>query len=114
MERDDAASISRLHLLTGPFGTRVERIEAHRVQLPPGKQSGRHHHVGGVVGYVEQGEILFEVEGRPTLVLRAGDVFCEPPDAVIERFDNASSAAAASFVAFYCLAGDQPLITMLG
>lgn len=105
------SSITREHLLTGVFGAHVERIEAHRVTLRPGQQAGRHVHPGGVVGYVEDGEIAFEIAGQPTTVLQRGSTFYEPPGTTIARFDNLSDSAAAMFVAFYPLADDQPLIS---
>jgi quercetin dioxygenase-like cupin family protein len=111
--RDEGTTpVQRRHLLTGAFGTHVDRIEAHRVVLTPGQRTGPHHHAGGVAGYVEWGEIVFAVEGRPPVSLHAGDVFFEPPGAPIARFDNASTAEPARFVAFYALSGDQTLITM--
>jgi quercetin dioxygenase-like cupin family protein len=109
----DLPPIVREHLLTAELGTRVERIEAHRVRLPPGQRTGVHSHPGGVVGYVEDGVITFQVEGEDPTVLRAGSVFYEPPGAVIRHFDNASAEESATFVAFYPLSGDQPFISML-
>jgi len=66
------------------------------------------------------GEALLEVEDRRNAVegeaertLTPGDVFHEPPGAPIARFDNASQTAAARFVAYYPLAGDQQPLTPL-
>lgn len=110
--RDDSSSaIVREHLLTGAFGPQVERIEVHRVTLQPAQNAGLHFHPGGVVGYVVDGEIVFEIKGQPLTILRAGSAFYEPPDATISRFDNLSETAPATFIAFYPLTGDQALIT---
>lgn len=108
---DTPTDITREHLLTGTIEAHVERIEAHRVTLQPGQKAGRHVHPGGVVGYVEDGEIAFEIEGQPTTVLHRGSAFYEPPGATITRFDNLSDTVLATFVAFYPLTGDQPLIS---
>jgi quercetin dioxygenase-like cupin family protein len=105
--------IAREHLLTGTFGAHVERIEAHRITLQPAQKAGLHVHPGGVVGYVKDGDIFFEIQGQPATMLRAGSVFCEPPGATIVHFDNASTTATATFIAFYPLAGDQAFITFL-
>lgn len=116
MADDDLAgtsAIAREHLLTGTFDTHLDRIEAHRVTLRPGQRAGRHVHPGGVVGCVLRGEIVFEVAGQPATRLREGSVFYEPAGATITRFDNVSDTAAATFIAFYPLEGDQPLIRML-
>jgi quercetin dioxygenase-like cupin family protein len=103
--------IAREHLLTGAFGPHVERIEAHRVELRPGQTTGLHSHPGGVVGYVVDGEITFQVEGDDPSVLRGGSVFYEPPGVAIHHFDNASATESATFISFYALVGDQPLIS---
>lgn len=109
---DSPDGVAREHLLTGAFGPLVERIEVYRVTLQPGQKVGRHFHPGGVVGYVVDGEIAFEIEEEPPVtVLRQGSVFYEPPDATISRFHNVSETATATFVALYPLTGDQALIT---
>ncbi len=110
---DSAGASAREHLLTGAFDAHIDRVEAHRIALRPGRKSGRHAHPGGVVGYMEDGEVAFEIDGRPATTLRRGDVFYEPPGAAIARFDNASDTATATFIAFYPLTGDQALISML-
>ncbi|MGH2484717.1 MAG: cupin domain-containing protein [Ktedonobacterales bacterium] len=79
---DDAArAVLREHLLTGAFATQIDRIEAHRVVLRPGQRASNHIHSGGVVGYVVDGEITFQVEGQPTTTSRGGSAFFEPPGA---------------------------------
>ena len=109
--RDDSESaIAREHLLTAAFDAHIDRIEAHRITMQPAQTAFRHAHPGGVVGYVVEGDITFEIAGRPATTLRRGDVFYEPPGATINRFDNASDSAA-TFVAFYPLTGDQALIS---
>ena len=111
--RDGKESVARVHLLTGSFGAHIDRVEVHRITLQPRQQTGRHSHPGGVVGYVEDGDILFEIEGQSATRLHNGSVFYEPPGVVIVRFDNASDTATATFIAFYPLTGDQALISMV-
>lgn len=110
-QRHNASTIMREFLLSGTFDAHIDRIEAHRIELPPAQKAGRHYHPGGVVGYVLDGEIAFEIAGQPVALLRSGHVFYEPPGATITRFDNVSDADPAVFVAFYPLSGDQPLIS---
>jgi|SRR5579859_608563 len=111
--KSDDGSAPRRHLLTGQFGSVVERIESHRIRLEPGQRAPLHEHPGGVMGYVEAGDIVLQVAGEAPVSLGPGDVFHEPPGARIARFDNVSTAAPAQFVAFYPLTGDQPLATLL-
>jgi quercetin dioxygenase-like cupin family protein len=104
-------SIRRTALLTQPLHVAPDRVEAYRVELPPGQAAGPHFHPGPVSGYVESGLIAFERDGHPVLELRPGDVFFEPAGETIHRFDNVCDSQPAAFVAFYLLRGDQPLIT---
>lgn len=110
---DNTSAIAREHLLTGTFDAHIDRVEAHRITLRPAQRAGRHVHPGGVVGYVVDGVIAFEIEGQPATTLSPGVVFYEPPGATITRFDNVSDTEIATFIAFYPLAGDQPLISLL-
>jgi len=102
--------IHRTSLLDQPLHATPDRVEAYRVELPPGRPAGAHIHPGPVTGYVESGLIAFERAGQPVRELRPGDVFFEPAGETIRRFDNLSDAASATFIAFYLLSGDQPLI----
>jgi quercetin dioxygenase-like cupin family protein len=44
-------------------------------EIPPGAASGRHRHPGVEVGYVLEGTVLLQHEGRPDTTLKAGDSF---------------------------------------
>jgi quercetin dioxygenase-like cupin family protein len=81
--------------------------------LQPAQRTGRHCHPGGVIGYVVEGEITLQIDGQSATTLRAGSVFHVPSGVTIARFDNASNTETAVFIAFYPLADDQPLISML-
>jgi quercetin dioxygenase-like cupin family protein len=55
-----------------------------RITLSPGDPGAPpHRHPGPIFGYVTQGEILFELEGEPPRVLKAGDAVFEPGGDVI-------------------------------
>jgi quercetin dioxygenase-like cupin family protein len=104
--------ICRTALLAHPVRVIPDRVEAYRVELPPGQPAGLHTHPGPVTGYVERGRIAFERDGQPVRELRPGEVFFEPAGEIIRRFDNLSGSEAAIFVAFYLRSGDQPLIQL--
>jgi quercetin dioxygenase-like cupin family protein len=64
-----------------PAGAEARTI---RVTLAPGDSGAPpHRHPGPIFGYVTQGEILFELEGQPHRVLKAGDAVFEPGGDVI-------------------------------
>ncbi len=48
-------------------------------EIPAGVESGWHMHPGEEVGYIVAGTVKMEIEGKPTLTLRAGDPFLMPP-----------------------------------
>jgi quercetin dioxygenase-like cupin family protein len=108
-------TIVRRHLLSAALGSRtVTQVEVREIIFAPGQQTGRHSHPCPVVGYIAEGTALFQREGEPEAqTLKAGSAFHEPADAVIARFDNASSSQPMKFIAYYLLNGDQPLIQML-
>ncbi|SFW85355.1 cupin domain-containing protein [Amycolatopsis australiensis] len=65
----------------------VDHVEIRRITIAPGHGSGLHVHNGPVFGSIETGSAVYQVEGEPASVLRAGDVFHEPEGARIARFD---------------------------
>lgn len=71
------------------------------VELPPGSTEGRHTHFADVFAFVLEGTISLEVEGKPTAILKAGDVFHIPAGKVHQGSNNGSVTAklAAVFVA---------------
>ena len=49
------------------------------IEVPPGDPgSPPHRHSGPVFGYVIEGELVYELEGEPARVIRAGEPFWEP------------------------------------
>ncbi len=71
------------------------------VELPAGSAEGKHTHLAEVYAFVQEGTISLEIEGKPTVTLKAGDVFHIPPGKVHEAKNNGSVTAklAAVFVA---------------
>jgi quercetin dioxygenase-like cupin family protein len=53
-----------------------------RVSLDPGVVSPTHWHPGEEVAYVLEGELEYTLEGKPPVVLRAGDALFIPAGAV--------------------------------
>jgi len=60
------------------------------IEYPPGDPGAPpHRHPGGpAFGYVVEGEMLFELEGEPPRVIRAGDAFWEPGGDLIHYSDG--------------------------
>jgi len=79
-----------------------------KVVLPPGVQEGRHTHPAEVFGFVVDGTIECEIEGKAT-TLKAGDHFYFAPGQVHQNM-NKSSAPATTYVVFVAEKG-KPLTT---
>ena len=61
------------------------------IEYPPGDPgTPPHRHSGPAFGYVLEGEMVFELEGEPPRVVRAGEAFWEPGGDVIHYQDGNS------------------------
>lgn len=83
------------------------------VEIPPGGRGlPPHKHSGPVFGYMIEGEMLFELEGEPERVIKAGEAFFEPGGDVIHYQDgnNLPNATSRFVVVMHCVPG-QPMLT---
>jgi quercetin dioxygenase-like cupin family protein len=83
------------------------------IELPPGDPgSGPHRHSGPVYGYMVEGEMIFELEGEPERVIRAGEAFWEPGGDVIhyQAANNLSDTWSRFVVVMFCVPG-VPMLT---
>jgi len=82
------------------------------VTLPPNSPGAPpHRHSGPAYGYVVRGEIVFELEGEPARVVKAGEAFWEPGGDVIHYQDgnHLTDAESAFVVTMFCVPG-QPML----
>lgn len=74
-----------------------------------------HRHSGPAFGYMLEGEMLFELEGEPPRVIRAGEAFWEPGGDVIHYQDGNNRADVRSrFVVTMLGVPGQPMLTLVG
>ncbi len=104
----DTPAVTRKDLLTAIINPArpVASAAIKRVTLQPHSPTGLHLHPCPVVGIVIEGEILFQLEGGPRQILRAGDAVYEPANARVLHFDNIGDRPAI-LTACYLLAPDQ-------
>ena len=95
------------HDLSAP-GREVIQV---RVELDPGVTFGRHRHPGEEVIYVLTGTWEYQVEGRPPMTLRAGDVLFIPAG-TIHSARNVGSDIGAE-LATYIVDKGKPLVEMV-
>ena len=84
-----------------------------RLDLPPGDPgSPPHRHSGPVFGYMLEGEMIFELEGEPERVIRAGEAFWEPGGDVIhyQAANNLADRWSRFLVVMLCAPGQEMLV----
>ena len=81
------------------------------VELAPGVLSPKHTHPGEEIIYVLRGSLEYEVEGQPTVTLKAGDVLFIPAG-TIHSAKNVGTGDAAE-LATYVVEKGKPLITLV-
>jgi quercetin dioxygenase-like cupin family protein len=69
-------------------------------ELPPGGESGKHTQSGNEIVYIQEGSVIFEVQGKPPVTLKAGETFQTGPGEV-HNVKNASASAPGKALAFY-------------
>lgn len=85
------------------------------VELPPGDPgTPPHRHSGPVFGYMLVGEMVFELEGEPERVIRAGEAFWEPGGDVIHyQAANNLPHAWSRFVVVMMGVPGEPMLTLV-
>jgi quercetin dioxygenase-like cupin family protein len=81
-------------------------------EAAPGASAGRHSHAGEEVGYVLEGTILVEIEGKPAMTLNAGQTFLIPSGAVHNATNTGTRPA--RILATYIVEKGKPLATPAG
>jgi quercetin dioxygenase-like cupin family protein len=82
-----------------------------RVDFEPGAAFGRHTHPGEEIIYVLEGALEYQVEGKPPMTLKAGDVLFIPAG-TIHAAKNVGSVTA-SELATYVVEKDKPLVSLV-
>lgn len=86
------------------------------IAYPPGDPGAPpHRHPGGpAFGYVIEGEMLFELEGEPPRVIKAGEAFWEPGGDIIHYSDgNNRDDAGLRFVVTMVCDPTQPMLVLV-
>ncbi len=102
--------VKRTDLQRHDLGIPGREVIQVRVELAPGVAFPRHRHPGEEIIYVLEGSMVYEVEGRPPVTLKAGDVLFIPAG-TIHAAKNVSSANAAE-LATYIVEKGKPLLTV--
>ncbi len=95
--------------LPAPFDKQTATFT--ELYIEPGKSSAPHKHAGFVLGYVIEGEFRFQISGQPERILRAGDIFHEPPGVTHLISQSASATKPARVLAIIIADSDTKKLT---
>ena len=82
-----------------------------RVDLAPGVAFGKHTHPGEEIIYVLEGSLEYQIEGKPPVTLKAGDVLFIPAGTVHSARNLGSVTG--SELATYIVEKGKPLLTLV-
>ena len=101
------ASLKRTELQRAASSIPGREIVQVLTEIPAGVQSGWHMHPGEEVGYILAGNVQMEIEGHPTLMLKAGDPFLMPPRTPHNATDLGPDTG--QMLSTYIVEPDEPL-----
>ena len=87
------AGFNRVMLQDHDLSIAGRHVVQARAEFQPGVASGRHTHPGEEAAYVLEGQVEVTIDGKPTVVVKAGDTFFIPAGAVHEGKNIGSTVA---------------------
>ncbi len=106
-------SVSRKELLKTIIDQQVKSTEIQEITMAAGQGAPEHLHPCPVLGIVNSGEAVFQIEGQNKVVLHKGDAFYEPKNVRILHFDNASAKQPLVFTVVYLKEGSEENIKFI-
>lgn len=110
------SALTVLQEVRPPFVPQDPHAMTVSISYPPGSAGAPpHRHPGGpAFGLVLEGEMLFELEGEPPRVVRAGEAFWEPGGDVIHYSDgNNRDDTPLRFTVTMICDPNQPMLTLV-
>jgi quercetin dioxygenase-like cupin family protein len=109
--RAQQPGIKRVDLQRHDLSAPGREVVQTRVEFDPGVESGKHWHPGEEIVYVLEGSLEYQVEGKPPVTLKAGDVLFIPAGTV-HAAKNVGSEHGAE-LATYVVDKGKPLVVMV-
>jgi quercetin dioxygenase-like cupin family protein len=101
------AGLKRTNLMQHDLSVAGREVIQVRVDFPPGAVAAKHSHPGEELVYVIEGALEYELEGRPPVVVKAGEVLFIPYGTA-HAVKNVGSGTAAE-LATYIVEKGKPL-----
>lgn len=102
------AGIKRTELQRHNLSTPGQEAVQVRIDFAPGAAFGKHTHPGEEIIYVLEGLLEYQVEGKPPVTLKAGDVLFIPAGTAHAARNN--SSADAKELATYVVKKGEPIV----
>jgi quercetin dioxygenase-like cupin family protein len=109
--RAQQPGIKRTDLQRHDLGVPGREVVQVRVDFDPGVAFGKHRHPGEEIIYVLEGSLEYEVEGKPPVTLKAGEVLFIPAG-TIHAAKNVGSGNAAE-LGTYVVEKGKPLVELI-
>ncbi|QUY58084.1 cupin domain-containing protein [Chryseobacterium arthrosphaerae] len=106
-------TISRKELLKTALDQKVKSTEIQEITMAAEQSAPEHLHPCPVLGIINSGEAVFQIEGQQKVVLHEGEAFYEPKNVKILHFDNASAEKPLVFTAIYLKEGNEENIRFI-
>jgi quercetin dioxygenase-like cupin family protein len=103
------AGFKRVELQKHDLSTPGREALLARAEFQPGAVVPKHTHPGEEVGYVLEGELTIEVDGKPTVTLKAGESYFIPAGTVHAGKNTGKGTSAV--VSTYIVEKGKPLAT---
>jgi quercetin dioxygenase-like cupin family protein len=108
MAQAQLAGTRRIDLQRHDLSAPGREVVQARVEIAPGVTAPRHSHHGEEIIYVLEGALEYQIDGKPPVTLKAGDVFFVPAGA-IHSAKNVGSGTGAE-LATYVVEKGKPLV----
>jgi len=100
---------SRTAIQRGDLSVPGHEVVQAIAEFAPGSTSGAHTHPGEEAGYLLEGSLVFEITGKPTVTLKAGETFFVPAG-IVHNATNKGSVRA-RVLATYIVEKGKPIAT---
>lgn len=104
-----APTFKRTVLQQADLSTPGKEVVTAVAEFQPNAVAGRHTHPGEEVGYVIEGTVLVEIDGKPAQTLTAGKAFLIPAGAIHNATNKGTGVA--KILANYIVEKGKPVAT---
>lgn len=85
------SGFSRTVIQRGDLSTPGKEVVSAIAEFQPGATVGPHTHPGEEAGYLLEGSLVFEIAGKPTVTIKAGETFFVPANTVHDATNKGTS-----------------------